>query len=373
MDMKKMLAALDGVESAQGTTSGVAQKGSMKSLLESLDSVVAEKETMEAESVEPLWDLVNEVVDAGWKGDLDAQKQVMYELGRYLDRGTLRRFVQDFRRQNDMDPTVDMSSFADFVNEVEKSVSDELSTPQLVLDELGSYLDGDTIADFVADFRRDYGFDDDMNEGKMSDLLIHDSETMSKEDFTKKHGKEVADEYFESVNEVAAEEELEEAIMVSAEGGEAAELLAILQNAGMSAPAMPAMPEPEMDMQDEYSNSPDEQEMDLDAVIASGDDLHREKDQFPAAADGDNPMKAFEGKFQSILDEMLAEDAEELEEAQSPAQKAAFEKMLAAKKGNKADDKDDEEETDESVEEAVAVNESTEFSDMKHFMQRLNG
>ena len=40
MDMKKMLAALDGVESAEGTASGVAQKGSMKSLLESIDSVV---------------------------------------------------------------------------------------------------------------------------------------------------------------------------------------------------------------------------------------------------------------------------------------------------------------------------------------------
>ena len=146
----------------------------------------------------------------------------------------------------------------------------------------------------------------------------------------------------------------------------------------MAAPQLPAMPEPEMEMQDEYSNSPDEVEMDLDAVIASGDDLHREKNQFAAAADGDNPMKAFEGRLQSILDEMLAEDndettEEELEEAQSPAQKAAFEKMLAAKKGNKADDKDDDDEVEEAVEEAVAVNESADFSDMKHFMKRLNG
>ena len=191
-------------------------------------------------------------------------------------------------------------------------------------------------------------------------------------------GCEAVAEAVEETKEVVAEEELEEAIMVSAEGGEAAELLAILQNAGMPAPAMPTMPEPEMEMQDEYSNSPDEQEMDLDAVIASGDDLHREKNQFAAAADGDNPMKAFEGRLQSILDEMLAEDndettEEELEEAQSPAQKAAFEKMLAAKKGNKADDKDDDDEVEEAVEEAVAVNESADFSDMKHFMKRLNG
>jgi len=38
-----------------------------------------------------------------------------------------------------------------------------------------------------------------IDEGKMSDQIIHDSETMSKEDFAKKYGKEMADEYFESV------------------------------------------------------------------------------------------------------------------------------------------------------------------------------
>ena len=188
----------------------------------------------------------------------------------------------------------------------------------------------------------DYDHLPKIGEGRMSDQVIHDSETMTKEEFAKKHGKEMADEYFESSVNV------EEAIMVSAEGGEAAELLAILQNAGMPAPAMPAMPEPEMDMQDEYSNSPDEVEMDLDAVIASGDDLHRDKEQFAAAASGDNPMKAFEGKFQSILDELLAEDDESTDEVVA-------------------------EEVEETTEEAVAVNESAEFSEMKHFMQRLNG
>ena len=118
----------------------------------------------------------------------------------------------------------------------------------------------------------------------------------------------VAETEEEAVDE-EAEEELEEAIMVSAEGDEAAQLLSILQLAGMPAPAPMAAPmEPEMEMQDEYSNSPDEVEQDVDAVIASGDDLHREKEQFAAAADGDNPMKAFEGKFKSIMDELLAEE-----------------------------------------------------------------
>lgn len=39
------------------------------------------------------------------------------------------------------------------------------------------------------------------NEGRMKDTVIHDSETMSKEEFAKKHGKELADEMYESVNE----------------------------------------------------------------------------------------------------------------------------------------------------------------------------
>lgn len=161
-----------------------------------------------------------------------------------------------------------------------------------------------------------------LDESKMADMMIAASE-MSKEEFAKEYPgfakdyeelrkrqmeEESVEETVEETVE-AAEEELEEAIMVSAEGDEAAQLLSILQLAGISAPAPMAAPmEPEMDMQDEYSNSPDEVEQDVDAVIASGDDLHREKEQFAAAAGGDNPMKAFEGKFKSILDELLAED-----------------------------------------------------------------
>lgn len=46
-----------------------------------------------------------------------------------------------------------------------------------------------------------------VTEGRMSDQLIDDSENMTKEEFIKKHGKKMADEYYESVNE--AEEVLE--------------------------------------------------------------------------------------------------------------------------------------------------------------------
>ena len=40
-----------------------------------------------------------------------------------------------------------------------------------------------------------------VTEGRMSDQIIGDSETMSKEEFAKKYGKEMADEYYESVKE----------------------------------------------------------------------------------------------------------------------------------------------------------------------------
>lgn len=157
--------------------------------------------------------------------------------------------------------------------------------------------------------------EEDIEEAAKPDYIDIDGDGDKKESM-KKAAKDKEEE--DKVDE-AVEEELEEAIMVSAEGDEAAQLLSILQLAGMSAPApAPSLPAPmepemgpEMDMQDEYSNSPDEFEQDVDAVIASGDDLHREKGQYAAAQDGDNPMKAFEGKFKSILDELLAEDEQQ--------------------------------------------------------------
>jgi hypothetical protein len=115
------------------------------------------------------------------------------------------------------------------------------------------------------------------------------------------------------------EVDLEEAIMVSAEGDEAEALLQILKLSGMPMPPAPAalpapMAEPaadldtmDIEMQDEYSNSPDEFEQDVSAVIANGTDLHREKGQYPAAARGDNPMNAFEGKFKAIMADLLKE------------------------------------------------------------------
>lgn len=43
---------------------------------------------------------------------------------------------------------------------------------------------------------------EDLEEGRMKDSVIHDSETMTKAEFAKKHGKELADEMYESAEEV---------------------------------------------------------------------------------------------------------------------------------------------------------------------------
>jgi hypothetical protein len=122
-----------------------------------------------------------------------------------------------------------------------------------------------------------------------------------------------------SQSNMKEEVDLEEAIMVSAEGDEAEALLQILKLSGMPMPPAPdALPAPmaepaadldtmDIEMQDEYSNSPDEFEQDVSAVIANGTDLHREKGQYPAAARGDNPMNAFEGKFKAIMADLLKE------------------------------------------------------------------
>lgn len=40
-----------------------------------------------------------------------------------------------------------------------------------------------------------------LDEGKVKNSIMHDAENMSKEEFEKKHGKKMADEYFESIEE----------------------------------------------------------------------------------------------------------------------------------------------------------------------------
>ena len=192
-----------------------------------------------------------------------------------------------------------------------------------VLGELIRYLDGDTIKDFVADFRRhndmnhpgedgDYG-DDDENFGEAEQLNASDyscadcGDTMHKP--TTDCGHDSHDEtgsWWKDENGNGVPDSLEEA-----------------PNEG-----------------NEFSGE-------LAKAKASG------KKEFEV-----------DGKKYKVESEEADTDTEELEEAQSQAQKDAFAKMLASKKGAKKDDEDDKvEETEELEEVAVAEDDKEELEE----------
>jgi hypothetical protein len=112
-----------------------------------------------------------------------------------------------------------------------------------------------------------------------------------------------------------------------------------------------------------WDNEPDEVTLPPDS--SEGNDLHKVKKTYPKVNGGDNPMalEAAESKLRDKWENFLAEDMEthfETELAspwkiteQSEAQKAAFQKMLDAKNGNK--EEETAEETDEVVEEDAAL------------------
>ena len=171
-----------------------------------------------------------------------------------------------------------------------------------VLDELIRYLDGDTIKDFVADFRRHNDMNGDMEEAQQlnaSDYKCEDcGDTMHNP--TTDCGHDCNDEtgsWWKDENGNGVPDSLEEA-------------------------------------------------------KAKPDFLDVDKD-----GDKDEPMK------KAIKDKKVDEaeeadtDTEELEEAQSQAQKDAFAKMLASKKGAK---KDDEVEESEELEEVAVVEDDKE-------------
>ena len=171
-----------------------------------------------------------------------------------------------------------------------------------VLDELIRYLDGDTIKDFVADFRRHNDMNGDMEEAQQlnaSDYTCEDcGDTMHAP--TTDCGHDCNDEtgsWWKDENGNGVPDSLEEA-------------------------------------------------------KAKPDFLDVDKD-----GDKDEPMK------KAIKDKKVDEaeeadtDTEELEEAQSQAQKDAFAKMLASKKGAK---KDDEVEESEELEEVAVVEDDKE-------------
>ena len=73
-------------------------------------------------------------------------------------------------------------------------------------------------------------------------------------------------------------------ITVHAEGETAEELAQLLKLSGL------LDSDKQMAVDEEYANEPNKKAKSLDSMLHSGDDLHREKSMFKAAAGGDNPM-----------------------------------------------------------------------------------
>ena len=103
--------------------------------------------------------------------------------------------------------TLELDSPADMMNEpmADMSVANE---PEMMTDPMGDMemntpandempSDSD-MEDYAAVMDNEPDIEESVNEGRMSDQVIHDSETMTKEEFAKKHGKELADEMYES-------------------------------------------------------------------------------------------------------------------------------------------------------------------------------
>lgn len=109
-------------------------------------------------------------------------------------------------------------------------------------------------------------------------------------------------------------EKVEEAIAIQADGQEAMALLDMLKLAGQPAPQQaPDMMVggcgmAEADRDPRYVNTPDEEVADMDAATPSGNDMHREKNGYPAAAGADNPMvAAMEGKLRKMFESLSKE------------------------------------------------------------------
>ena len=113
---------------------------------------------------------------------------------------------------------------------------------------------------------------------------------------------------------------------------------------------------------DSWDNEPDEVIHSPEEITQTGNDLHKIKKTYPKVNGGDNPMalEEAESKLREKWENFLAEDMEthfetglvspwKITEAQSEAQKAAFEKMLAAKNGNNEEATDEEENVDEAA------------------------
>ena len=211
----------------------------------------------------------------------------------------------------------------------------ECDSDHPVLGELIRYLDGDTIKDFVADFRRH----NDMN-GDMEESLEEDSnKELALKDWyqnwshhTGGNGDELPKGWFKA--------ELDSGI--TTDGIEQSEL--------------------DMNWEEDRLPITDAMKDDFKSIMGNDDeetlriayDICRELWEAVTEAKAKPDFADIDKDGDKDEDmKKAAKDKEDLDEAQSPAQKAAFAKMLASKGGKKADesdetDTDDKEELDES-------------------------
>lgn len=157
-------------------------------------------------------------------------------------------------------------------------------------------------------------------EGKKPDFLDVDkdgdkTEPMSKaaSEKDRERGQDIDDEMKKGRNPFKEkgyrEESIEEAMIVQADGSEAMALLGILKLAGMPAPA-PAPVAPAVEERDPvHANTPDERVEPMSAAVPSGNDLHREKGAYKAAAGADNAMavESIAGKLAKMYEAMSKE------------------------------------------------------------------
>ena len=233
MDMKKMLAALDGVESAQGTASSVAQKGSMKSLLESIDSVV----------------------EGGMKDTVTGMQEHLHDFAQEIQRG-----------MHGHDAVVD--ELNDLFDEVVEMGDPIVTNAFKVLRTLEP---------------EDFGEGEGGGPNRAS-MVAQDAMDMI-------DGSDDSDyDHLPKIGEEEAETE-----DMSGEGTYTIKVKGKNMASQNELARLAGLPTNEVDDEVEeaggdYENEPDEQYSDLSAVIPDGDDLHKKKKTHPATAGGDNPM-----------------------------------------------------------------------------------
>jgi hypothetical protein len=111
---------------------------------------------------------------------------------------------------------------------------------------------------------------------------------------------------------------------------------------------------------EEYANEPGETHHSLSDLLASGDDIHKKKKSYAPTNGADNPMSEEEVSVKETLLAALAQ----MDEAQSPAQKAAFQAMLDKKKGAKPADTDDADKKPDDEDKEVDEAAKPDFADI---------